>query len=334
MSFNLHITSFSDRSKVVEKYIDANGYPAKSTGFKTLDRLYTHKDSGITDWTGNPTSGKTYFVLDLMFHLAERYGHVNALYVPDLGSYVEIVGKLIKMYTGKNIHPKYGNRATMDDLLKSIPFLSKHFIILERKNIRETITPEKIWEFCCDNKEINNVLIDSWKNLYHDMKGKREDQYLDYLLSYRNELAENYNKHFHTIAHSVKTELEDSMGSDGQRKRRVPTAYDIKGGGSWYANGKNIITVDRPDKTTNAVDLHVWKTKPEDVGQQGALINEIFLDRERGRYYELVDGTRENPYDYIKFSKIANPDFDKVKPNPLEPNINFENVFENDDQPF
>lgn len=312
MNHNLVVSSLTDNSKKIEKYFENNGYPGKYLGFESLKEYYSHKDAGCTDWTGEPSSGKTYFVLEMLFQLSERYGQVNALYVPDLGSYVDIVGKLVKMYTGMSINPKYGDRATMKDVMNSIPFLSKYFLILEKKNIRDTITPEKIWEFCCDYKHpdgsvINNVLIDSWKNLYHDTGGKREDQYLDYLLSYRNELAENYNKHFHTIAHAVKTELEDERDESGKRKRRIPTAYDIKGGGSWYANGKNIITVDRPDKTNKTANIYIWKTKPEDVGKQGSIIDTIELDWGRGRYFEIIEGEANRPYEFIKMSKIVNP---------------------------
>lgn len=314
---NLRISSITDNSKKIQDYIDKDGYPGKFLGFESLHPYYTHKDAGCTDWTGEPSSGKTYFVLEMLFQLSERYGQINAIYVPDLGSYVDIVGKLLKMHTGVWINPKYGKKATMKDVFDSIPFLAKHFLILEKQNIRETVTPEKIWEFCADWKgyngeRINNVLIDSWKNLYHDTMGKREDQYLDYVLSYRNELAENSNMHFHTIAHAVKTELEEERDETGKRKRRIITAYDIKGGGSWYANGKNIITVDRPDKKNRIANIYIWKTKPEDVGKQGSVIDVIELDWERGRYYERLEkehGVEVNrPWEFVKFSKIANPD--------------------------
>lgn len=307
--FNIKITSLSDNTDRIKTYIDNQGFPGKETGFLTLSPYYTHKDSGITDWTGFPASGKTYVVLDVLFNLSERHGYVNALYVPDLGSYEDIVGKLVKMYTGKNIHPKYGNRAEMKDVFDSIPFLSKHFLILERADVRKPISPVNLWEFVCDYRGadgavINNLMIDSWKNLYHNIGNRREDQYLDYVLSYRNELAEKYNKHFHTIAHAVKTELEDTTDGSGRRKRRIPTAHDIKGGGAWFANGKNMITVDRPDFNSTGVDVYIFKTKPEDVGKSGAILGQIFLDPQRGRYYEMIDGQRHNPYENTKFTRL------------------------------
>lgn len=312
--FNIKISSITDNSKKIQDYIDNDGYPGKNLGFKSLHKYYSHKDAGCTDWTGIPSNGKTYFVFEMLFQLSERYGQVNALYVPDVGSYVDVIGKLVKMYTGLSINPKYGDKATMKDVHASIPFLSKYFLILEKENVRKPLTPENIWEFACDWKGadgevINNVLIDSWKNLRHDYNGKRGDEYLDYVLSYRNELAENYNKHFHTIVHSAKTEMDDERDANGQKKRRTPNAYDIKGGGAWYDNGKNIITVDRPDKSKKTVDIHVWKTKPEDVGKQGSVIDTIELDWERGRYFEIIDGNAHRPYETIKFSKLVNPNF-------------------------
>jgi hypothetical protein len=100
-------------------------------------------------------------------------------------------------------------------------------------------------------------------------------------LCIRNEMAESYNVHYHTIAHAVKTELNEQKG-----KRRIPNAWDIKGGGSWFANGKNILTADYPDKSQTGMDLYISKVKPEDVGKIGEVVGRLKLDVKRGRYYE------------------------------------------------
>src|SRR5690606_18426661 len=101
------------------------------------------------------------------------------------------------------------------------------------------------------------------------------------VLSDRNEMAEDYGKHIDTIAHATKPK---QFG----KKRMIPTAYDIKGGGSWFDNGKSIITVDFPDKTRTNVDLYISKTKPENVGKPGSIIDKLFLDPRKGRYYERM----------------------------------------------
>lgn len=292
---NIRIVDLNKETKTIERYIENNGYPGKSIGFYCIDQHYTHKDGGVTDWTGFPSSGKTYFVLEVLFNLANRYGKRTALYLPDMGSYIDLVSKLVKMYTGKDFSNRYGNKISLPALYNSIPFLTHHFPIIDKVDSKKPLRPTDIWEWVADFKDddggvIHNVLIDSWKNLYHDLQPfqGREYAYLDSVLSYRNEIALKYNRHFHTIAHAVKTELNEETTSTGKKKRRIPDANDIKGGSAWYANGLNIATVDRPDKQGTGVDIYFSKTKPEDVGREGAVIGKIFLDPKRGRYYEQL----------------------------------------------
>lgn len=303
-NFNFEPIDFNEPKNIkeIEIYLDKDGEPGRFCGFHCLDKHYTHKDSGITDWTGFPASGKTYFLLEVLFNLSERYGKRHILYVPDLGTYKEIISKLIKMYSGKDFTSKYHNQIKIEEIYKHIPWLQHHFIILKRKDIKKPVTAIEFWEYVCDYSDSSGIahtgIIDSWKNMFKDFKDHgREDLYLDYALSYRNELAEEYGKHFHTIAHATKTELDENNVQNGKKKRRIPDANDIKGGGSWFANGKSIITIDYPDKTMNGVDIYISKTKPEDVGKVGAVIGQVFLDMQRGRYYEYHNGEKRYGFD-------------------------------------
>lgn len=276
------------------------GFPGTPTMFDCLNQHYTHKAGGVTDWTGSPASGKTYFVLELLMGLSEKYEQRHGLWLPDLGSEVDILQKLVKMHTGKDFNDKYQNKITDSDLVKALPWIFHHFVIFKKKDFKEGITPINFWDKIITYKdtagELHTGTADSWKNFKHLYAG-REDSYLDEVLSIRNEMAEDTGKHFHTIAHAVKTELAEGL-TKGSGKRRVPTAYDIKGGGSWYANGKNIITVDRPNKQTTFVDIYVQKTKPEDVGSEGNIIGKIKLDPRKGRYYETIQMQNYFAYQY------------------------------------
>jgi hypothetical protein len=304
---NLKIVDFG-QTKYQEKllqYHEDDGRPGLELGFQNLNQLYTHKKSGITDWTGFPSSGKTYFVLEILMQLSEKYNQRHMLYVPDLGTYYETIAKLVKMYTGKDFEKKFHNKISVAELLNRIPQISNDFIILTKEDPRKPITPHQFWEFCIDythidGRKCDTGLIDSWKNMSKDFANLREDQYLDAVLSYRNELAEEGNIHFHTIAHPNKTELEEKKNSDGSKKRRVPTAQDIKGGDSWYANGKNIITIDWPNSEASEIDVHVWKVKPENVGKKGKIIAQIALDIKRGRYFEKINGHKLYAYEYLQ----------------------------------
>jgi hypothetical protein len=301
MSHNLKRVNFSDPDKYQKlvRHLDDNGKPGFESPFFCLNKHYTHKLSGITDWSGIPSAGKSYFVLEYLMSLSEKHGLRHGLYLPDLGTYYEIMEKLVKMQTGKDFSNKYGNKITEGELNNARVFIDYHFIILIKDNVRKGLTPEQFWEYVCDYRDndggLDTCLIDSWKNITQEGGERNRDLYLDRVLSYRNELAETYNKHFHTIAHPAKTEME--MGGKDKR-RRVPTMYDIKGGGAWAANGKNVIIIDRPDRSSCVVDVYINKTKPENVGKEGSIINVINLDLRRGRYFELHDGRRYYSYEW------------------------------------
>jgi hypothetical protein len=300
--YNLKRVNFSDPDKYEKlvTHLKNNGMPGLASPFFCLNKHYTHKKSGITDWSGFAASGKTYFVLDYFLSLSEKYHLRHGLYLPDLGTYYEVMEKLVKMSTGKDFTNKYGNKITERELNNARAWIDHYFVIIIKTDVRKPISPEQFWEYICDYKDetgtLDTCLIDSWKNITQEGSERNRDLYLDRVLSYRNELAESCNKHFHTIAHPTKTELE--QGKSGNFKRRVPTMYDLKGGGAWAANGKNIIVIDRPDKTSNVVDVFIQKTKPENVGKEGSIINTLSLDIKRGRYFETLRSQKFFAYEY------------------------------------
>lgn len=320
---NLIKLTYQDIYDDVTAYLKNGSEPGVKVGFNCLDEFYSHKNGGVTDWTGFPSSGKTYFCLEVLMNLSEKENKRHGLYVPDIGSNKEIIAKLIKMRTGKDFHDKYHNKITQKELSQNLDWIMHHFVVFKKKDFKAGVSPLEFWEMICSYKDdagsVQTGLLDSWKNLKHLYSG-REDLYLDEILSIRNELAEGNNKHFHTIAHAVKTDADQSG------KRRIPTAWDIKGGGSWYANGKNIITVDHPNKLENRVDLYISKVKPEDVGKVGSITDKLFLDIRRGRYYERLDNSAYFAYGHLNHKKqpvnsvivnninrSVNPDTDEIE---------------------
>lgn len=300
--YNLKRVNFSDPDKYAKlvQHLEDSGMQGLQSPFFCLNNYYTHKQSGITDWTGHPSAGKTYFVLEFLMGLSEKFGLRHGLFLPDLGTYYEIMEKLVKMQTGKDFSDKYRNKITEGELNNARVFIDYHFVILIKSNVRKGLSPEQFWEYICDYKDndggLDTCLIDSWKNITLEGSDRNRDLYLDKVLSYRNELAETYNKHFHTIAHPTKTEID--LGSK-DKKRRPPSMFDIKGGGAWAANGKNVLVIDRPDRTLTSVDVYIEKTKPENVGKQGSIINTISLDLRRGRYYEYHGGKNYFSYEWM-----------------------------------
>jgi hypothetical protein len=74
----------------------------------------------------------------------------------------------------------------------------------------------------------------------------------------------------------LKTEKEGGV-------RKAPGPYDLKGGSEWYNNGKSMITVHRPEKSGNLVEIYFNKIKPRSIGNVG--IDELYFDNVPFRYY-------------------------------------------------
>ena len=282
---NLTPVEYKDKEIEFMKYWQNNTDEAIYVGFECVKPHYSFMLGNCTDLTGFAASGKTEVALEFMFYLSETFGIRHALYVPDIGNYKEIRRKLLHKCTGKTLNKTYHNYITEAEILQANAWIDHHFIIVQKKDATKPVSPVDFWEFVCTYKDnsgtIHTGLIDSWKNLHHEYD-TREDLYNDKILSYRNELAEAENRHFFTIAHSTKTEYDMK-----EKKRRIPDANDIKGGG-WFASGKVICTVDRPDKQNTNTDLLFSKVKPDSLGKSGITGEGLFhFDWIKSRFYEL-----------------------------------------------
>ncbi len=272
-------------------------------GFNALAKHYNVKEGGVTDWTGYPGSGKTELLLEVLMNTSQWYGHKHLIYMPDAGSVEEVIGKLIHKYSGKQFEEFYydksgqkvtiKNRITEKEIVRYLPEILKTFHIFNpvkktgNDNTRsKAVTPKEFWDFAAENKKelgIFSAVIDSWNYMRHDIGTQRQDQWLEEILSYRNELAERNKIHFHTIIHP-KQEKKDKNG-----KKITPDMHSLKGGSEWPNNGKTIIVVDR-GFDSGITDVKIDKAKPKVVGVQG--LCSLRFDLNLGKFYENINGTR------------------------------------------
>ena len=314
---NVKIIDYSKRSQDFEAYHKTGGTQLNYAGFECFNNVFKFSLDGVTDITGLPHSGKTEFALELLFYQSETFGLRHLIYAPDIGSYNEIRRKLLVKYYRRSFRG-YENSISNAEVIKASAWIDTYFLIAQKDDPKKPLTPIDLWNFAADYEDKNGIInvcfIDSWKNLFHDMQsfGGREDLYLDYVLSYRNELAEAKRKHFMTIAHPKKMEV--MMPKDGTKpKRRIPDADDIKGGSAWNSNGKVIITVDYPDRNKQTVDIYFNKVKPDVLGRANVLFEMLEFDWRKSRYLETIEGKicyagqgkefRENG-DFIGFASI------------------------------
>jgi hypothetical protein len=284
---NVKIVDFNDKRNEFEQFHKTGGAGLNYAGFECLNGVFQFALDGVTDITGLPHSGKTELGLELLFYQTEQYGLRHLIYAPDIGSYNEIRRKLmVKHY--KRSFRGYDNSISESDLIHASAFIDTYFLIATKEDAKQPLTPVDLWNFTTEyedqNGVVNTCFIDSWKNLFHDYSG-REDLYLDYVLSYRNELAERYKKHFMTIVHPKSMDFDRDS-----KKRRVPDANDIKGGSSWFSNGKVILTVDYPEKEKQTCDLYFTKIKPDTIGRVKTIFDTLEFDFRKSRYRETIEG--------------------------------------------
>lgn len=287
----------------MSEYYDTGGGETFYAGFNGLAKHYSIKEGGVTDWTGFPGSGKTELLLETLKNCSEWYGHKHLIYMPDAGTVEEVLAKLIHKFTGKQFEEFYyndkmervevKNRITEAEMFKWIPKVLELFKIYDPTTKKgkngtrsKTLTPIEFWEYAVENKEklgIFSAVIDSWNYMRHDVEGfGREDKWLENTLSYRNELAEKNDLHFHTIIHP-KAPRKDKSG-----KIIFPDMHDLKGGSEWGNNGKSIIIVHR-EANDPLTYVKIDKAKPRVVGIKGTAC--LMYDVKAGRYYENISSS-------------------------------------------
>lgn len=286
------------KDKLHDYYITGGGNTFYA-GYNNMAHLYSIKEGGVTDWTGYPGSGKTEILIEILINQSKWHGHKHLLNMPDAGSTEELIGKLMHKWSGKSFEKFYynkkgekieiQNRIEEKEIFKLLPEILKYFKIYNPsgKNRSKICTPKEFWDFAADNKkelDLFSGVIDSWNYMRHDTKGyEREDKWLEETLSYRNELAESKNIHFHTIIHP-RGAKKDKSG-----KIIMPDMHHLKGGSEWANNGKTIIIVHR-DFGSKITDIKIDKAKPKIVGVQG--LCSLRLDLNLGGFYEKIGEKR------------------------------------------
>jgi len=309
-----------DSAELFEQLIDyRNTYNnrGKYLGFDNLDELYTMQLGTCTDWTGFPMSGKTQILMEMLLNTSIFYGWKHLIYFPDVGNSVEIVADLLHKKTSKTFNPDYKNKITDKEIYRNTEWVLDHFKILTKSDVKAKLTPFEFWDIAAGMKDqIQTASIDSWKDMshpYNEYGGYA--MYLESVLPYRNQIAEDNNLHLHTVIHPKLTEKENGV-------RKAPTPYDLKGGSEWFNSGKCMITVHREGTETNIADIHVNKVKPRSAGNVGK--TSLQFDITKFVYYTAKQQTGSAAH----FKQYAKPKEEVKKPQPKEepikPNTDFD----------
>jgi hypothetical protein len=291
------ITEPSDVIKQLKSYRDNYHDKGVYLGFDKIDKHYSMQLGNCTDWTGFPMSGKTQVLMELLMNTSIFYGWKHLIYFPDVGNNVEIIADFIHKKTSKTFDPKKVNSITDAEIEDNIKWVTEHFKVLTKTDVKAKLTPMQFWDIAASIKqteELHTASIDSWKDMSHDYeKYGGYATYLEVVLPYRNHIAEQHNLHLHTIIHPKLTEKINGV-------RNPPSPYDLKGGSEWFNSGKCMITVHRADVEHNQAEIHFNKIKPRSVGSVGKI--DIHFDLNTLTYYD-IDVVAPNTHNKIYAAK-------------------------------
>ena len=242
----------------------------ESTGWKSLDNLYTARIGEMTVVTGMPGSGKSNFIDALCLNLAMAHHWRIGYFSPENWPVKRHIKTLLEKLVDKTFLPvtlENGtamNRMTPVDIKEGTNWLDDHIRFILPKE--EILTVEAILKYArilCLQYGIKGLVLDPWNEFEHTQKnGEREDQYISRQLTAIRRFARFNGIHIWIIAHPTKLH----KNSDG--KYDPPTLYEISGGANWRNKADNGMCVFR-DYDTGLTKIIIQKIRFREIGQLG-----------------------------------------------------------------
>ena len=269
----------------VEALYESGGLPPGcSTGWPSVDKLYT---VGMRQWTlvtGNPHSGKSEWLDALMVNLAKSGDWRFFIYSPENQPLSAHHAKILEKYTGKPFDKGPTPRMEKDELSDAEDWMEGkfHFCKPERPEM-ESILAEGIDRVCSTGERWKTgVVIDPWNFLEHHRPAHfSETEYVSDCLSRVIERVREHYVHLWLVAHPAK-QTKNRLGSYD-----VPTPRDIAGSAHFWSKADNCITVHRDQQEqSKEVDIHVQKVRWKHIGHIGTA--QLDYDRVTGRYREQL----------------------------------------------
>jgi twinkle protein len=258
---------------IEDKYVNGNG-KGVSTGYTSVDELYTIVPGQLSVVTGWPSSGKSNFVDQLCVNLARekdwRFMMASFENPPE-----DHIIKLAEIFLKKPFYPGPTPRMTQDELKLAKEWVRDHFLFLDVANGGTSL--ESILQraqAAVARIGIRGMVIDPYNYIELPRTGT-ETESINHMLTTVNAFAKANEVHTWFVAHPAKMQRE---GAD----LPIPDGMAISGSMSWWAKADVGLTVHRQ---TDEVLIKVWKCRWRWVGKLGrALLN-----------YDLPSGTYSAP---------------------------------------
>jgi twinkle protein len=248
-----------------------------STGYQSVDEIYTVAPSQLTVVTGYPSSGKSNFVDQIMVNLAKSQGWKFA--ICSFENQPEIhISRLMEIYTKRRF---FDGKDKMSESDKNIAFkfVQDHFLFIDTQG-DEPSTLDSILaraRAAIKRMGVKGLVIDPYNYIELPRDESTETLVISDMLTKVQKFNKAHDIHTWFVAHPSKI---SRSGTDQPR----PDGMSIAGSMAWWAKTDCGITVHRKD---NHVEIAVWKCRYRWVGQQGETT--MLYNKTAGTYSENLD---------------------------------------------
>lgn len=269
------VTSAEIREEVLRLY--ETGYRRGiSTGWPSMDEIFSIRPGEFTVITGYPGGGKSTWLDNVMVNVSRREGWKWAVFSAENFPVSRHIAGLTEIYAGKPFTKGPTARLTPTELDMALDWLGKYFRFIQPRQDRYSL--DRIIQIAFSVGDFQALVIDPWNELDHSRpKDMREDEFISTSLTKLRWFARKAEVHVFVVAHPGKYTRESG------KPKPVPTLNEVKGASEWFAKADNGLAVWRDElDDTGATDVHVQKIRFREVGKIGCA--RLYYDRVTGRF--------------------------------------------------
>lgn len=236
-----------------------------TTGFE-MDNDFIWHPGQVTLVTGIPGHGKSTWIKNIIYKLAERHGLKSFIYSAEEANTAFALSDMYQIATGKSFF-KTPNcaRISKEEIDELMPFMTDHFKYYRLSD--NDLSIEGILSKAQDMVKrfgINIMVIDNMSTVEKSMSNQADTRHhqIKNMMNDVSRFARLYDVHVMLVAHPKKmTEIKSGV-------YKVPNGYDVGDSSHWYNLPDNGITVYR-NFETRQTDVHRWKVRFKYTGQNG-----------------------------------------------------------------
>jgi twinkle protein len=269
-----------------------------------ISKMWSWKLGEINLWTGYMGEGKSQFLIFLCLLKAINEGWKFAFFSPENDPPTDFFDDLIHTLLGKTTDKSNKDfNVSEKEYTDAMDKIKDHFFFVYPEDVEgypdySIKNIEQIFEYLIFSENVKSVIVDPYIKIKHDINpGEQEHLYASRFMMERVHFARKHNVSYHLVMHQTTPRKDKDTGN-----YPTPDPYNIKGGGTFADSTDNVLTVWRPNKSTDQNDSTVvFRSAKIKKHKLTGYPNEITIDfdRKKNRYiskdgYDFIDGSIDN----------------------------------------